>query len=81
MKIYADTTRVDLGLKPCPFCGADANDCIQMLEADRDGIKTLEIKCCGEFHFERGEALCKIDGTSMYEGPTVVEQWNRRAKT
>lgn len=53
-------------LKPCPFCGGEA---VHELDGGEPIIR---------FHYDDGCFLA--DGQTMYDCPSAVQAWNRRAK-
>ncbi len=61
--------KIDLGLKPCPFCGADANLSIAEFEINNGHLTKLVIECCGRHEFETDETMVLND---------LIETWNMR---
>lgn len=66
----------DIKLKPCPFCGGDAE---VMYACTEDGTKTISVVCqkCKIGIFR---ARLEPDEWNAWEKPEkAIEAWNRRA--
>ena len=66
---------IDYGLKPCPFCGQDANKAITHVEIIPTGILALEINCCMLHILETSTINC--DGVP-YPKENLIDVWNNR---
>lgn len=69
-------SEIDYGLKPCPFCGTDVNQCVSEFEFDQAGLRRIVIECCGRFEFETGIIRSVTGETIVIED--LIEKWNRR---
>ena len=66
---------IDYGLKPCPFCGQDANKAITHIEMNKNGITELRIYCC-MLHILETETIY-FNG-EPYPRKNLIDMWNRR---
>ncbi len=66
----------DLGLKPCPFCGADANLSVAEFEINNGHLTKLVIECCGRHEFET-DVIRFVSGETMVLND-LIETWNMR---
>lgn len=71
--------KIDIGLKPCPFCGEEIHE--TRIDMDRAGVTYLEVNCCcgAEVRIPSPERLYTHDGRAFEIKPSAIDKWNRRA--
>ena len=62
-------------LKPCPFCGGEAELKKYMCSLGNDGYYVVECKICGA----KGKAIRNTSFISENDEKRAIEAWNRRA--
>ena len=66
---------INYGLKPCPFCGQDANEAITHIEMIPTGITEIRINCCMLHILETDKIYFNGE---PYPRDDLVKVWNTR---